>query len=119
MSRSPYIDSVVLTPKHSGKRTEKVQAFVIHHMTAKWTGKRCAEYFRDTPSRQASANYCILVMMVTCFERRRRKQSVDKFKQLGRPTCDYLRISQLHNRWTMGGIGQDTTQSNIMLARTA
>lgn len=59
MSRSPYIDSVVLTPKHSGKRTEKVQAFVIHHMTAKWTGKRCAEYFRDTPSRQASANYCI------------------------------------------------------------
>lgn len=59
MGRSPYIDSVVLTPKHSGKRTEKVQAFVIHHMTAKWTGKRCAEYFRDTPSRQASANYCI------------------------------------------------------------
>ncbi len=59
MGRSPYIDSVVLTPKHSGKRTEKVQAFVIHHMTAKWTGKRCAEYFRDAPSRQASANYCI------------------------------------------------------------
>ena len=59
MSRSPYIDNVVLTSKHSGKRTEKVQAFVIHHMAAKWTGKRCAEYFRDTPSRQASANYCI------------------------------------------------------------
>ena len=59
MSRSPYIDNVVLTKKHSGKRTHKVQAFVIHHMAAKWTGKRCAEYFRDTPSRQASANYCI------------------------------------------------------------
>lgn len=59
MSRSPYIDNVVLTNKHSGKRTHKVQAFVIHHMAAKWTGKRCAEYFRDTPSRQASANYCI------------------------------------------------------------
>ena len=59
MSRSPYVDSVVLTNKHSGKRTHKVQAFVIHHMAAKWTGKRCAEYFRDTPSKQASANYCI------------------------------------------------------------
>ncbi|MGP6139565.1 N-acetylmuramoyl-L-alanine amidase [Jeotgalibaca sp. A127] len=59
MSRSPYIDNVVLTNKHSGKRKHKVQAFVIHHMAAKWTGKRCAEYFRDTPSRQASANYCI------------------------------------------------------------
>ena len=59
MSRSPYIDNIVLTNKHSGKRTHKVQAFVIHHMAAKWTGKRCAEYFRDTPSRQASANYCI------------------------------------------------------------
>lgn len=59
MSRSPYIDDVVLTEKHSGKRKHKVQAFVIHHMAAKWTGKRCAEYFRDTPSRQASANYCI------------------------------------------------------------
>lgn len=59
MSRSPYIDHVVLTNKHSGKRTHKVQAFVIHHMAAKWTGKRCAEYFRDVPSRQASANYCI------------------------------------------------------------
>ena len=59
MSRSPYIDNVVLTNKHSGKRTEKVQAFVIHHMAAVWTGKQCAEYFRDTPSREASANYCI------------------------------------------------------------
>ena len=59
MSRSPYIDNIILTNKHSGKRTHKVQAFVIHHMAAKWTGKRCAEYFRDTPSRQASANYCI------------------------------------------------------------
>ena len=59
MSRSPYIDNVVLTNKHSGKRKHKVQAFVIHHMAARWTGKRCAEYFRDTPSRQASANYCI------------------------------------------------------------
>ena len=59
MSRSPYIDNVVLTNKHSGKRTHKVQAFVIHHMAAVWTGKRCAEYFRDTPSRQSSANYCI------------------------------------------------------------
>lgn len=59
MSRSSYIDNVVLTNKHSGKRTHKVQAFVIHHMAAVWTGKRCAEYFRDTPSRQASANYCI------------------------------------------------------------
>ena len=59
MSRSPYVDNVVLTNKHSGKRKHKVQAFVIHHMAAVWTGKRCAEYFRDTPSRQASANYCI------------------------------------------------------------
>lgn len=59
MARSPYVDNVILTNKHSGKRTEKVQAFVIHHMAAKWTGKRCAEYFRDTPSKQASANYCI------------------------------------------------------------
>lgn len=59
MSRSPYIDDVVLTNKHSGQRTHKVQAFVLHIMAAKWTGRRCAEYFRDTPSREASANYCI------------------------------------------------------------
>lgn len=59
MSRSPYIDNVVLTSKHSGRRTHKVQAFVIHHMAAVWTGKFCAEYFRDTAGRQASANYCI------------------------------------------------------------
>lgn len=59
MSRSPYVDNVVLTNKHSGRRTHKVQAFVIHHMAAVWTGKRASEYFRDTPSRQASANYCI------------------------------------------------------------
>lgn len=59
MSRSPYVDNIVLTNKHSGRRTHKVQAFVIHHMAAVWTGKRCAEYFRDTPNRQASANYCI------------------------------------------------------------
>lgn len=59
LNRSPYIDNIVLTNKHSGKRTHKVQAFVIHHMAAVWTGKQCAEYFRDTPSRLASANYCI------------------------------------------------------------
>lgn len=59
MSRSPFIDSYVMSPKHSGKRTHKVQAFVIHHMAAVWTGKRCAEYLRDTPSREASANYYI------------------------------------------------------------
>ena len=59
MSRSPYTDHVILTNKHSGQRTHKVQAFVLHIMAAKWTGKRCAEYFRDTPSREASANYCI------------------------------------------------------------
>lgn len=59
MSKSAYTDYTILTNKNSGKRTHKVQAFVIHHMAAVWTGKRCAEYFRDTPSRQASANYCI------------------------------------------------------------
>lgn len=59
MARSPYVDDVVLSPKHSGKRTHKVQAFVIHHMMARWTGRRCAEYLRDTPSREASANYNI------------------------------------------------------------
>lgn len=59
MSRSPYTDHVVLTNKHSGRRTHSVRAFVIHHMAARWTGKQCAEYFRDTPSRQASTNYAI------------------------------------------------------------
>lgn len=59
MSRSKYTDSVVLTKKHSGRRKNKVQAFVIHHMAAVWTGKRCNQYFRDTPSRQASCNYAI------------------------------------------------------------
>lgn len=59
MSRSPYTDKVILTKKHSGKRTHKVQAFVLHHMAAVWTGERCATYLRDTPSRQASANYYI------------------------------------------------------------
>jgi len=58
-NRSPYIDEVILSPKHSGRRTQKVQAFVIHHMAARWTARRCAEYLRDTPSRQASANYYI------------------------------------------------------------
>ena len=59
MSRSKYTDSVVLTKKHSGRRKNKVQAFVIHHMAAVWTGKQCNQYFRDTPSRQASCNYAI------------------------------------------------------------
>lgn len=59
MTKSPYTDKVILTSKNSGKRTHKVRAFVIHHMAAKWTGEQCALYFRDTPSRQASANYCI------------------------------------------------------------
>ena len=58
-NRSPYIDEVILSPKHSGRRTQKVQAFVIHHMAARWTARRCAEYLRDTPSRNASANYYI------------------------------------------------------------
>lgn len=59
ISRSKYTDSVVLTNKHSGKRKNKVQAFVIHHMAAVWTGKQCAEYFASNNGRQASANYCI------------------------------------------------------------
>lgn len=59
MARSPYIDSVVLTHKHSGRRTHKVEAFVLHHMAAVWTGMQCALYLRDTPSREASANYNI------------------------------------------------------------
>ena len=59
MSRSPYIDNVVLTNKHSGRRTHKVQAFVIHHMAARWTGLRCANYFTFETPREASANYCI------------------------------------------------------------
>lgn len=48
-----------MSNKHSGQRTHKVQAFVIHHMAARWTAKQCAEYLRDTPSREASANYFI------------------------------------------------------------
>lgn len=59
MSKSPYTDKVILTSKHSGKRKHKVQAFVLHHMAAVWTGERCATYLRDTPSREASANYYI------------------------------------------------------------
>lgn len=59
MSRSKYTDSVVLTRKHSGRRKNKVQAFVIHHMAAVWTGKQCAQYFASNNGRQASCNYCI------------------------------------------------------------
>lgn len=58
MARSKYTDSVVLTNNHSGRRTHKVQAFVIHHMAAVWSGRRCAESFLPR-SRGASANYCI------------------------------------------------------------
>lgn len=59
MTQSRYVDHVVLTNKHSGKRTHKVRAFVIHHMAAVWTGKYCAEYFASNNGKQASANYCI------------------------------------------------------------
>lgn len=58
MSRSKYTDSVVLTRNHSGRRKNKVQAFVIHHMAARWTGKRCNEYFKNE-TKGASTNYAI------------------------------------------------------------
>ena len=40
------------------KRTEKVTKITPHYMAAHWTGKQCAEYFRDNGI-ENSANYCI------------------------------------------------------------
>lgn len=54
---SDLVDGVIETDNH-GERTAKVCKITPHIMDAKWTGKRCAEYFRDT-TRQASSNYCI------------------------------------------------------------
>ena len=54
---SKLVDGVIETDNH-GERTAQICKITPHHMNAHWTGKRCAEYFRDT-ARQASSNYCI------------------------------------------------------------
>lgn len=58
MAVSKLAKGQILCKDKFNKRTEKITKITPHQMAAKWTGKRCAEYFRDS-ERENSANYCI------------------------------------------------------------
>lgn len=59
MTNSSLVTYKNLSNKHSGPRTNRIQAVVIHHMCAKWTGRRCVDYFADETKRQVSVQYGI------------------------------------------------------------
>lgn len=59
MTKSSLCTYVNITGnKSKGRGGNKVCKVTPHYMAAPWTGKRCADYFKET-SRQASSNYCI------------------------------------------------------------
>lgn len=58
MAVSKLADGQILCKWEFNKRTEKITKITPHQMAARWTGKRCAEYFRDNGI-ENSANYCI------------------------------------------------------------
>ena len=60
MGYSVLATSFIPAPRnnHWGARPGKVTKFIVHHMDAVWTAKRCAEYFQN-PAVKASANYYI------------------------------------------------------------
>lgn len=58
MSNSSLINGVLLSPNHSGKRTQPITKIAIHHTAGVINGKALAGVFAPT-SRNASANYGI------------------------------------------------------------
>lgn len=58
-SNSKLATSKVMSPKHSGQRPHAIDTITPHYIVGYVTGESCARYLRDTPSRQASANYFI------------------------------------------------------------
>lgn len=55
---SSLAKGLIKTKNYGSRDGQKICKITPHHMNAHWTGKKCAEYFKDT-TRQASANYCI------------------------------------------------------------
>lgn len=58
-TNSSLVTSRVMTTKHSGARNHAIDTITPHYIVGYVTGEACAKYLRDTPSRQASANYFI------------------------------------------------------------
>lgn len=58
MTRSKLCTKSILSPNHSGRRTQKVSKITIHHMAGIMSAEQCANLFKN-PSRQASCQYCI------------------------------------------------------------
>lgn len=55
---SDLADGSILCTWEYNTRTEKVIGIIPHYMAAHWTGKQCAQYFKDNGI-ENSANYCI------------------------------------------------------------
>ena len=58
MTRSKLCTKSILSPNHSGKRTQKVSKITIHHMAGIMSAEQCANLFKN-PNRQASCQYAI------------------------------------------------------------
>lgn len=58
MSNSSLIQDKILSPNHSGKRTEKICKIAIHHAAGVINGRNLASIF-VSKTRKASANYCL------------------------------------------------------------
>lgn len=58
MSNSPLVDLTILSPNHSGLRTQKISKIAIHHMAGNMSIEACGRLFQD-PDREVSANYGI------------------------------------------------------------
>lgn len=58
MSNSTLVDIVILSPNHSGQRTEPISKIAIHHMAGDLSVETCGRLFED-PDREVSANYGI------------------------------------------------------------
>lgn len=56
---SKLVTSTSWSPKHSGPRNHAFDTLTPHFMDGYSTGKACADYLRDTPSRTASATFFI------------------------------------------------------------
>ncbi len=58
MSNSLLIQDKILSPNHSGKRTEKICKIAIHHAAGVINGRNLASLF-VSKKRKASSNYCL------------------------------------------------------------
>lgn len=56
---SKLADGYVEAKYYGSRSGKKVCKITPHHMSAKWTGKRCADYFAQDNKGKPSANYCI------------------------------------------------------------